>query len=102
MIQCFAVDYSIGLNFILAATIDGAAVNEAAINEIKFYFLGIFNFTCFSHEVDNSGKSVQFRLLDTFFNHWSARFAHSPAIRLAWKTRTGKTLKTHSVTRWWY
>eukprot|EP00112_Aurelia_sp_Birch-Aquarium-sp1_P014586 Seg3162.1 transcript_id=Seg3162.1/GoldUCD/mRNA.D3Y31 product="hypothetical protein" protein_id=Seg3162.1/GoldUCD/D3Y31 len=101
LIQCLAVDYSIQPNFILAAMRDGAAVNEAAINQIKFYFPSIFNVTCFSHVVDTSGKRFQFRLLDTFFKYWNAMFAHSPAVRLAWKTRTGKAMRTHSVTRWW-
>ena len=98
LIQCLAVDYSIQPNFILAAMRDGAAVNEAAINQIKFYFPSIFNVTCFCHVVDNSGKRFQFRILDTFFKHWNAMFAHSPTVRLAWKTRTGKAVRTHSVT----
>ena len=53
LIQCLAVDYSIQPYFILAAMRDGAAVNEAAINLIKFYFASIFNVTCFCHVVDN-------------------------------------------------
>ena len=28
-------------------------------------------------------------------------FAHSPAVRLAWKARIGKAMRTHSVTGWW-
>ena len=57
LIQCLAVDYSIHPNFILAAMRDGAAVNKAAINQINFYFPSIFNVTCFSHVVDNSGNN---------------------------------------------
>ncbi|CAB4018870.1 Hypothetical predicted protein [Paramuricea clavata] len=76
-------------------------VNEAALNQVKFYFPNLFSITCFSHVIDNSGKKFQFRILDTFIRHWNSMFSQSPAVRLAWKTKTGKAMRTASTTRWW-
>ena len=66
---------------VLSAMKDGAAVNEAALNQVMFYIPNIFSITCFSHVIDNAGKKFQFRILDTFFSHWHGMFAHSPAVR---------------------
>ena len=57
LIQCLTVDYSPQPSSILAAIRDGAAFNEAAINQIKFYFPSILNDTCSSHVVNNSAKN---------------------------------------------
>ena len=99
LIQCLAVEYSILPEMILSATRDGAAVNEAALNQVKFYFPNIFSITCFSHIIDNAGKKIQFRILDTLLRHWNGMFSQSPAVRLAWKTKTGKAMCTASTTR---
>lgn len=32
---------------------------------------------------------------------WISLFAHSPKSRIAFKTQTGQSPKTHSPTRWW-
>ena len=80
---------------------DGAAVNEAAIRQIQFYFPQAFSVTCFSHTIDNVGKHFEFRVLDKFIMYWIAMFSNSPAVRLAWKDRTGKAMHSHSKTRWW-
>lgn len=101
LIQCLAVEFSICSEMIISATKDGAAVNEAALNQVKFYFPNIFSITCFSHVIDNAGKKFQFRILDTFLSHWNSMFSQSPAVRLAWKIKTGKAMRTVSATRWW-
>ena len=80
---------------------DGAAVNEAAIRQIQFYFPQAFSVTCFSHTIDNVEKHFEFRVLDKFIMYWTAMFSNSPAVRLAWKDRTGKAMRSHSNTRWW-
>ncbi|KAK3749798.1 hypothetical protein QZH41_000861 [Actinostola sp. cb2023] len=101
LIQCLAVDYGITPPHLLAAMRDGAAVNEAALRQIGFYFPNVFNVKCFSHTIDNAGKHFEFSVLDTFSRYWSTMFALSPAARLAWKTKTGTSMKLKSDTRWW-
>ncbi|KAK3721851.1 hypothetical protein QZH41_002279 [Actinostola sp. cb2023] len=101
LIQCLAVDYGITPPHLLAAMRDSAAVNEAALRQIGFYFPNMFNVKCFSHTIDNAGKHFEFSVLDTFSRYWSTMFALSPAARLAWKTKTGTSMKLKSDTRWW-
>ena len=60
LLECLAVNYSIKPTGLLAAMKDGAAVNEAAIRQIQFYFPQAFNVTCFSHTIDNVGKHFEF------------------------------------------
>ena len=53
------------------------------------------------HIIDNVGKHFEFRVLDTFAQYWVSLFWHSAAAHLAWKARTGTTMRTYSATRWW-
>lgn len=101
LIHCLAVEYSIQPNQLLAAMRDGAAVNEAGLRQVGFFFPQIFNVPCFSHTIDNVGKHFEFSVLDTFSRNWNTMFSHSPAARLLWKTRTGKSMLLKSDTRWW-
>ena len=101
LLECLAINYSIKPTGLLAAMKDGAAVNEATIRQIQFYFPQAFSVTCFSHTIDNVGKHFEFRGLDKFIMYWTAMFSNSPAVRLAWKDRTGKAMRSHSKTRWW-
>ena len=101
LLECLAVNYSIKPTGLLAAMKDGAAVNEAAIRQIQFYFPQAFSVTCFSHMIDNVGKHFEFRVLDKLIMYWTAMFSNSPTVRLAWKDRTGKAMRSHSKTRWW-
>ncbi|KAK3725851.1 hypothetical protein QZH41_014072, partial [Actinostola sp. cb2023] len=87
---------------LLAAMKDGASVNKAALQQVKFFFPQLLDVTCFSHTIDNVGKhSVEFRVLDTFAQYWVSMFSHSAAVRLAWKTKTGTAMRSYSPTRWW-
>ena len=101
LIQSLAVEYSIRPGVLLAAMKDGAAVNHAALEQVKFFFPQLLDITCFSHTIDNVGKHFEFRVLDRFSQLWVSMFSHSAAVRLAWKTRTGTAMKTYSATRWW-
>ena len=101
LIQCLAVEYAIQPNQLLAVMKDGAAVNEAALRQVAFFFPSIFNVTCFSHTIDNVGQHFQFRVLDTFMRYWNTMFSLSPAARLLWKLRTGSAMLLKSDTRWW-
>ena len=45
---------------------DGASVNRAALEQVKFYFPQLLDITCFSHTIDNLGKHFEFLVLDRF------------------------------------
>ena len=101
LIQALAVDFSIQPGALLAAIKDGASVNKAALQQVKFFFPQLLDVTCFSHTIDNVGKHFEFRVLDTFAQYWVSMFSHSAAVRIAWKTKTGTAMRTYSPTRWW-
>ncbi|KAK3742871.1 hypothetical protein QZH41_007769 [Actinostola sp. cb2023] len=101
LIQALAVDFSIQPGALLAAMKDGASVNKAALQQVKFFFPQLLDVTCFSHIIDNVGKHFEFRVLDTFAQYWVSMFSHSAAVRLAWKTKTGTAMRSYSPTRWW-
>ena len=95
LIQSLAVEYSIRPGVLLAAMKDGAAVNHAALEQVKFFFPQLLEITCFSHTIDNVGKHFEFRVLERFSQLWVSMFSHSAAVRLAWKTRTGTAMKLY-------
>lgn len=72
-----------------AAMKDGASVNQAALQQMRFFFPQLLDVTCFSHTIDYVGKHFEFRVLDKFAQYWVSTFSHSGAVRLAWKARTG-------------
>lgn len=101
LIQALAVEYAIQPGALLAAMKDGASVNQAALQQVRFFFLQLLNVTCLSHTIDNVGKHFEFRVLDTFAQYWVSLFSHSAAARLVWKARSGTAMRTYSLTRWW-
>ena len=101
LIQALAVEYAIQPGALLAAMKDGASVNQAALQQVRFFFLQLLNVTCLSHTIDNVGKHFEFRVLDTFAQYWVSLFSHSAAARLVWKARSGTAMRTYSPTRWW-
>ena len=66
LIQALAVEYAIQPSALLAAMKDGASVNQAALQQVRFFFPQLLDVTCFSHTIDNVGKHFEFRVLDTF------------------------------------
>lgn len=88
LIQSLAVECSIRPGVLLAAMKDGAAVNHAALEQVKFFFPQLLDITCFSHTIKNVGKHFKFRVLDRFSQLWVSMFSHSAAVRLVWKTIT--------------
>ena len=74
LLECLAVNYSIKPTGLLVAMKDGAAVNEAVIQQIQFYFPQAFSVTCFFHTIDNVGKHFEFRVLHKFIMYWTAMF----------------------------
>ena len=87
---------------LVAAKRDGAAVNGAALRNMKeIMFPQLFDIICSSHSLDNVGRHFDIPLLDEFGQLWIGVFARSPAAKLKWKMRTGIAIKSHSNTRWW-
>lgn len=101
LIQALAVDYAIQPGALLAAMKDGASVNQAALQQVRFFFPQLLDVTCFSHTIDNVGKHFEFCVLDTFAQYWVSLFSRSAAARLAWKARTGTAMRTYNPTQWW-
>ena len=56
--DCLSVDYQVrGKSLLAHATIkDGASVNQAALNHIKFVLPKMLSVVCFSHTLDNVGN----------------------------------------------
>ena len=101
LIQALAVDFAIQPGCLLAAMKDGASVNQAALQHVRFFSLQLLDVTCFSHTMDNVGKHIEFRVIANFAQYWVSMFSHSAAARLAWKARTSTAMRTCSPTRWW-
>ena len=83
MIQALAVENAIQPGALLVAMKDGAYVNQAALQQVRFFFPQLLDVTCFSHKIDNVGKHFEFRVLDTFAQYWVNLFSHRAAARLA-------------------
>ena len=101
LMTCMAVNNSFKPDMILAAMRDGASVNGNAIKQLLFFYPKIMDITCFSHTINNVGSKFVFKVLDVFFHHWVNLFAHSYNAKLLWKQKTGKSMSSHSNTRWW-
>ena len=70
-------EYGIRASALLAAMRDGASVNQAALNRIRFMFPELFNVVCFSHTLDNVGNHIVIPTLLEFGNLWIRLFSHS-------------------------
>ena len=92
------MEYAIQPGALLAAMKDGASVNQAALQQVRFFFPQLLDVACFSHTIDNVGKQFEFHVLDTFAQYWVSLFSHNAAARLAWKARTGTAMWTYSLT----
>ena len=101
LMSCLAVRYNLGLNTIIGGIRDGASVNGAALQQLKFFYSNLFDVVCFSHTIDNVGNHFEFRILESFTQYWASLFTHSFNARLLWKEKTGQAMRIHSDTRWW-
>ena len=80
---------------------DGASVNQAALNRIRFIFPKTFNVVCFSHTLDNVGNPFVIPNLTEFGNLWIPLFSQSHKAGLMWKKLTGRKPKRYSEIHWW-
>ena len=100
LIRCLSVKFQIPSFRLVAAIRDGAAVNGAALRNMKeIMFPQLFDIICSSHSLDNVGRHFDTPLLNEFGQLWIGLFARSPAAKLKWKMRTGISIKSHRNTR---
>ena len=87
---------------LLAATMrDRASVNNLAMNTIKVIYPNMLDVGCFLHALDHVGDKFQTPVLESFCSSWIMLFSHSSKSKCLWKELTGKSIVTHSKTRWW-
>ena len=101
LIVVLSTGLGIGPEMLIAAMRDRAAVNGAAMRTVKVLYPNVLDVGCFSHTIDNAGRHFSTPILDEFMRCWLALFSHSPKARLLWKARTGRSMRSHSSTRWW-
>lgn len=101
LIMVFAQHYNVQNNNLCAAMSDGASVNGATMRTVKVVFPKVVDVRCFSHAVDCVGDHFNILILKRFLQLWNSLFGHSPATRLAWRQRSGISMKSYSPTRWW-
>ena len=80
---------------------DGASVNKAALNHIKFVFPKMLSVVCFSQTLDTVGNHLKVPDLRSFGSLWIRLFKHSHRAKLIWQELTGRTPKSYSETRLW-
>ena len=101
LIMVLAQHYNVQNNNLCAAMSDRASVNGATMRTVKVVFPKVVDVRCFSHTVDCVGNHFNIPILKRFLQLWNSLFSHSPATRLAWRERTGISMKSYSPTRWW-
>lgn len=101
LMSCLAVDYNFGPGAIIGELRDGASVNGTASRQLKSFYADRFDVVCFSHTLDNFGSHFEFKALNSFIRFWISFFSHSYNARLAWREKTGQSIRTFSDTRWW-
>ena len=99
LIIVLAQHYNDQNNNLCAAMRDRASVNGAAMRTVKVVFPKVVNVRCFSHAIDCVGDNFNIPILKYFLQLWNSFFGNSPATRLAWRERTGISMKSYSPTR---
>ena len=59
----------------------------------------IVDIGCYYHTIDLVGEKSS--VLGDFDSLRISLFMHSPCVQIEWRTRTGRSMKTFSSTRWW-
>ena len=101
LISILQVNYGINSNKLVACMHDRASANGAAMRTIKIVFPMVVDIGCYSHTLDLVGEKFDLPVLDDFIRLWINLFSHSPRVQMEWRTRTGRSMKTFSSTRWW-
>ena len=93
--------YGIANDSLLAIMRDRASVTNLAILIVRVMYPQVLDIGCFSHTIDNAGKTFLTPVLDEFVSSWITLHSHSPKARLSWRSRTETSVKTYCKTRWW-
>ena len=101
LVSVLQAQYGISVGGLPAAMHDRASTNTVAMSTVKVLYPDILDVGCFSHTLDHVGEHFRTPTLNEFVTNWLTLFAHSPKAHLAWRSRTGKSVKTYSKTRWW-
>ena len=102
LIACLSTFLQIPANKPVAFVRDGASVNTVAVRHVvDLLYPSSMDVVCASHSLNNIGNHFDTPTLDEFCQWWVSLFSRSHATKLAWKTRTGVSPKSHSATRWW-
>ena len=101
LITALSVSYSIHPSNLLGAMRDRASTNNVAMRTLMIVYPKVVDVGCFSHTIDHVGGYFKTPVLTDFTSLWISLFSHSPKTRLLWKTRTDRSMKSYSSTRWW-
>ena len=93
--------YGVATDSLVATMRDRASVNNLAMSILHVMYPQALDIGCFSHTIDNAGSKFATPVLDEFISSWICLFSHSPKARVAWRSRTGVSVRTYSQTRWW-
>ena len=99
--ECLAIQFQHPAELLVAMMRDGASINTAAIRALSVFYPNVLDVVCTSHTLNNAGQHFDFPLLQEFTRLWISLFAYSARVKLAWKARTGKAMRSHSETRLW-
>lgn len=90
LVSCVAVDNKFGSSMLIGGMSDVASVNGAALRQLKFFIPNLVDIVCFFDKVDNVSRNFEFRIVDSFTQHWICLFARSYNARLLWRDKTGQ------------
>lgn len=100
IISTLSVSYGVKPDLLIAAVMDGASVNNAAVGVVKGAYPQIMEMNCFSCTLDPVYDKFNTPILNTFTTYWISLFLHSPNVRVLWKAQTGTAIASLSKTRW--
>ena len=96
-----STEYGVVSSNLLAAMRDRASVNSVAVRTLKVLYPNTLDIGCYSHTIDHVGDNFATPYLHEFGILWTNLFSRSPKARLLWRSRTGRSMRSYSQTRWW-
>ena len=101
LLKALTQELKIRTNQIIFSVRDRAAVNGAAIRELKSVIKNMTDGECICHTLDHVGEHFHTPLLDGFISTITYIFSTSPAACLLWSEMFGCTPESECPTRWW-
>ena len=93
--------YRVVSSHLLATVHDRASTNNVAIHSIQILYPSLLDIGCYSHTIDHVGEKFITPTLHEFGLLWVSLFSHSPKACVAWRSCTGRSMASYSMTRWW-